>query len=217
MYDQLPRSQVNEVFYFSLNKKMNRPCPDWGDRGVTLTCRFRHPNHVTRLFGFLFSEGTSCRLERGIVSRLTSDRSYSNQVFVTGFLYQSRYYSHLSDCFVLQIIDRIPFRVCVALARFYRSNVVSVHGFDRALKCRCFFFKHFNIYLNSFSTYSAVYVELIVVQSVFTYIHPDILNYYFHAFNITDENRKLCSFSEKSCDLARNQRFLVYLVVVRQS
>ena len=28
MYDQPPLSQVNEVFYFSLNKKMNRPCPD---------------------------------------------------------------------------------------------------------------------------------------------------------------------------------------------
>lgn len=27
MYDQLPRSQVNEVFYFSLNKKMNLPKP----------------------------------------------------------------------------------------------------------------------------------------------------------------------------------------------
>lgn len=85
------------------------------------------------------------------------------------------------------------------------------------LNVAVFLFKHFNIYLNSFSTYSAVYVELIVVQSVFTHIHPDILNYNFHAFNITDENRKLCSFFEKSCDLARNQRFLVYLVVIRQS
>ena len=30
LYDQLPRSQVNEVFHISLNKKLNRPCPDWG-------------------------------------------------------------------------------------------------------------------------------------------------------------------------------------------
>ena len=30
LYYQLPRSQVNEVFHISLNKKLNRPCPDWG-------------------------------------------------------------------------------------------------------------------------------------------------------------------------------------------
>ena len=45
MYDQPPLSQVNEVFYFSLNKKMNRPCPDALNSS---TCRFRHPNHVTK-------------------------------------------------------------------------------------------------------------------------------------------------------------------------
>lgn len=174
-----------------------------------MTCRFRHPNHVTRYLASCFGEGSSCRLERGIASRLTSERSFYNQVFVTGFLYQSRYHSHLSDCFVLQIFDRILFRVCVALARFYRSNVVSCIDSTRHLNVGVFLFKHYNIYLNSFSTYSAVYVELIVVQSVITYTHLDILNYNFHAFNITDENRELCSFFEKLCDLARNQRFLV--------
>lgn len=122
MYDQPPLSQVNEVFYFSLNKKMNRPCPDALNSS---TCRFRHHNHVTRYLASFFS----CRLEQGIASRQTSDRSFYNEVFVKGFLYQSRYHSHLSDCFVLQIIDRILFRVCVVLARFYESNVVSVHRF----------------------------------------------------------------------------------------